>query len=67
MVKYPHVSVKLVGEDGNAFAILGPSPRRCVRLRSTRPRSRHSRTKRPVVTTIICWQPSCAGWRPSDD
>ena len=23
MVKYPHVSVKLVGEDGNAFAILG--------------------------------------------
>ncbi len=22
-VKYPHISVKLVGEDGNAFAILG--------------------------------------------
>lgn len=21
--KYPHISVKLVGEDGNAFAILG--------------------------------------------
>lgn len=23
MVKYPNVKVKLVGEDGNAFAILG--------------------------------------------
>jgi hypothetical protein len=22
-VKYPHIKVKLVGEDGNAFAILG--------------------------------------------
>ena len=22
-IKYPHIKVKLVGEDGNAFAILG--------------------------------------------
>jgi len=22
-IKYPHISVQLVGEDGNAFAILG--------------------------------------------
>ena len=67
MVESPRVS-EARRKEGNAFAILAASPRRCIRLRvETNQDERHSRTKRPVVTTIICWQPSCAGWRPSDD
>ena len=52
-VKYPDIEVRLVGEDGNAFAIMGRVTRHCdVQGCRSRTSISLSRRLRPATTTI---------------
>jgi hypothetical protein len=50
--KYPNITVKLIGEDGNAFNILGCVNERCERLAYQRP-SGGRRENRIAITTSL--------------
>jgi len=59
--KYPHVCVRLVGEDGNAFAIIGRT-RRALRLAGVREQQVEEFTRQAtsgdythLLRTVLDW------------
>lgn len=48
--RYPNITVKLIGEDGNAFGIIGKATRALLRGVCHRQRSKNSRLKQSLVT-----------------
>jgi hypothetical protein len=54
--KFPNVTVKLVGEDGNAFAILGKVMNALKAAVSATRTGRRSRRRRPPGTTTTCYR-----------
>lgn len=55
--KYPEINVPLVGEDGNAFSILGRVKRIMRRAGLEDSEWRHSTRKPLLVITTICCEP----------
>jgi hypothetical protein len=56
-VKYPNVTVNLVGEDGNAFAILGGVIRAMRKAGIAQAEIDAFRTEATAAITITCCKP----------
>ena len=61
-LRHPEIRVRLVGTDGNAFAVLGVVPVRYAMPASATRRSRLSATTRLRVITSTCSRSRWHGW-----
>lgn len=62
--KYPNIKVRLVGEDGNAFSILGRTIRAMRMGGVSQDEIDAFRAEATGETTIISSSPSCLGSKP---